>query len=644
MLIYTYDFNIAAFIFILLLNLIFFLKQVYHSKRNSIFHVMLLISLFTALTEAGYHYFNECSTSIALPFLYLTHLIYYVLFVSVYLAFYIFVLESMETVKLTLFNRLVIVISVAATVILAFLTLFTNCIFYYDSTRLYHQGSFAILWFVLIAFLTICTNIQIHVKRESYNHELMSTAFYLFVLTCILFLLKKQHPDILYTGFVLAVFLFILFFYVDNDDLYFDKTVGCYNNRAFIDKATSFLTNKKTFTIVSFTVNEYAYVGQVLGQQATDMLNKSIARFLYKSFGKSNIYALYQVGYALFTDSDPREINQVIKAIQTYFHEPLSLNGRLELLNPVFCIAMDPYFAKNGQQIIDEISNTFMDMKKSKANTIAYATGNYLSKVQREQQVIYAMKKAMERDSFEVYYQPIYDLDTRSVRSLEALLRLNDEELGFIPPDEFIQIAEHNGMIIDISSIAFRKVCAFIHDNDIKSLGIDYIEFNLSIVECDNPMLASDLLHVMYDYDVSPSQLNFEITETSEAHNVGELIRNMERLIEAGSTFSMDDYGTGYSTTHYLIKLPLHIVKIDKSILWPAMKDEKSYNVLRQLIATIKSIDKKIVVEGVETQEMVDTLDKLKCDYLQGYFYSKPIPADEIVKYLKYTNQKLQSD
>ena len=139
-------------------------------------------------------------------------------------------------------------------------------------------------------------------------------------------------------------------------------------------------------------------------------------------------------------------------------------------------------------------------------------------------------------------------------------------------------------------------------------------------------------------------QLNFEITETSEAHNVGELIRNMERLIEAGSTFSMDDYGTGYSTTHYLIKLPLHIVKIDKSILWPAMKDEKSYNVLRQLIATIKSIDKKIVVEGVETQEMVDTLDKLKCDYLQGYFYSKPIPADEIVKYLKYTNQKLQSD
>ena len=137
--------------------------------------------------------------------------------------------------------------------------------------------------------------------------------------------------------------------------------------------------------------------------------------------------------------------------------------------------------------------------------------------------------------------------------------------------------------------------------------------------------------------------MNFEITETAQAHNVNELIRNMENLIMAGSTFSMDDYGTGYSTTHYLIKLPLHIVKIDKSILWPAMKDQKSYNVLRQLVATIKSIDKKIVVEGVETQEMVDLLDKLNCDFLQGYFYSKPVPAQEIISYLRYANQVCES-
>lgn len=422
--------------------------------------------------------------------------------------------------------------------------------------------------------------------------------------------------------------------------MYLDKTVECYNNRAFIEKTADYFKHQKSFIVLSFTIKEYAYIDQVLGQDSVEALTRRITQFLHKTFGKHNIYALYNIGYAMFLERNQTDIDQVIQTIQAHFREPFSLGGRLEILSPIFCLAEDPYFAKNGQQIIDEIQNTFADMNKNKSHTITYATGKYLSIVQREQQVIYAMKKAIELNSFEVYYQPIYDLEDKSIRSLEALLRLNDDELGFIPPDEFIQIAEKNGMIIDISSIAFRKVCAFIHDNDIKSLGIDYVEYNLSSVECENPMLANDLLDVMNEFGVSPAQVNFEITETAQAHNVKELIHNMERLIESGSTFSMDDYGTGYSTTHYLIKLPLHIVKIDKSILWPAMKDAKSYNVLRQLVATIKSIDKKIVVEGVETQEMVDVLDELNCDYLQGYFYSKPIPADQIINYLKDAKNK----
>lgn len=615
------------------------MKQIFHNKKNMIFHVMLITGLISTLTEAWCYALYKHPNA-PLPLLYLILFIHLVYYTGVFITFYFFVLETIHPGVRTFGNKLVIITSVGATFLFSITTILANCTFHHSSNGAFFSEILSFIWFALFIFLILNSLITIYRNRKLNNVYLKLACCYLFIVTIFLFYIKRTYSHILLSGFSNAIFLFFLFISNDNDEMYLDKVIGCYNNRAFIEKSADYFEHKKSFTILSFTIKEYAYIDQVLGQDSVEALNRRITQFLFKTFGKHNIYALYNIGYAMFLDSNETEVDQVMQAIKAHFCEPFSLNGRLEILSPIFCLAEDPYFAKNGQQIIDEIQNTFADMNKNKSHTITYATGKYLSIVQREQQVIYAMKKAIELNSFEVYYQPIYDLEDKSIRSLEALLRLNDDELGFIPPDEFIQIAEKNGMIIDISSIAFRKVCAFIHDNDIKSLGIDYVEYNLSSVECENPMLANDLLDVMNEFGVSPAQVNFEITETAQAHNVKELIHNMERLIESGSTFSMDDYGTGYSTTHYLIKLPLHIVKIDKSILWPAMKDAKSYNVLRQLVATIKSIDKKIVVEGVETQEMVDVLDELNCDYLQGYFYSKPIPADQIINYLKDAKNK----
>ena len=637
---YIYDFNIAAFIFLLSLNVIFHLKQIFHNKKNKIFHVMLITGIMSTITEAGY-YASYQHSNVPIPFLALIVFIHLAYYTGVFIAFYFFVIETIHPGVRTFWNKFVIITSSVATFLFSVITILANTTFRHSSNGTFLKDIVSFIWFALFMFLILNSLITIYRNRNLNNVYLKFACCYLFIVTILLFYIKLTYPHVLLSGFSNAIFLFFLFISNDNDEMYLDKTVGCYNNRAFIEKSAHYFKHNKSFIVLSFTIKEYAYVDQVLGQESVEALNRRVTQFLFKTFGKHNIYALYNIGYAMFLERSQTDIDQVIQTIKVHFREPFSLGGRLEILSPIFCLAEDPYFAKNGQQLIDEINNSFADMNKNKSHTVTYATGKYLSIVQREQQVIYAMKKAIELNSFEVYYQPIYDLEDKSVRSLEALLRLNDEELGFIPPDEFIRIAEKNGMIIDISSIAFRKVCEFIHDNDIKSLGIDYVEYNLSIVECDNPMLANDLLDVMNEFGVSPSQVNFEITETAQAHNVKELIHNMERLIESGSTFSMDDYGTGYSTTHYLIKLPLHIVKIDKSILWPAMKDAKSYNVLRQLVATIKSIDKKIVVEGVETQEMVDVLDELKCDYLQGYFYSKPVPADQIINYLKYANQKV---
>lgn len=628
----SYEFNIAALILLFFLVFLLLLKQIYPNKKSRIFQLMVFLAFFSTGSETGSLYLyliHKTNFNVIYNFLYLLYLVTYS---STFVTYFSYITQITEDGIKHSFSRITFFTSIFLLVILTILTPFIG--FSSDSVCDYHSGLLYFIWHAVPILLTFTLLLKLSISDQKHNHLLLFSTFFLLMATILVMLIQYIHPTLFLSNFTIAIFLFFLYFTLNNSETYIDKYLNCYNNKAFIEYVQMNQRKNKSFSVLAIQFDEYTYIDQVIGADILDTIIKDLKNYLTHTYGRKNVYALYNIGFAMFLDNKQETVEKTMKTIQDYFNKAFHLGTNTENLTPIFCIVKDPSFAQNGHQLIDEVNNCFHEMKKNKSGMVTYATGKYLAIVQREQQVIHAMKKAIKYDTFEVYYQPIFDIKSQRVRSMEALLRLKDEELGFIPPDEFIVIAEKNGMIIDISEIAFRKVCAFIHDYNIKSLGIDYIEYNLSIVECDNQALAPNLLAIMKEYDVDPAQINFEITETAQAYNLNDLTRNMEVLIHAGSTFSMDDYGTGYSTTQYLIHLPLHIVKIDKSILWPAMKDEKSYNVLSQLVATLKSIEKKIVVEGVETEEMVSLLEKLNCDYLQGYYYSKPVPADEIIKYL----------
>ena len=199
-------------------------------------------------------------------------------------------------------------------------------------------------------------------------------------------------------------------------------------------------------------------------------------------------------------------------------------------------------------------------------------------------------------------------------------------------------MAEQNGMIIEIGELVFREVCSFIKTQDMKALGLDYIEVNLSFVQCIQENLAQRLTDIMREYGIDPHQINFEITETASSVKAQTLQKNMDQLISLGSTFSMDDYGTGFATANYLVNLPFELVKIDKSILWSAMEDQDAFIILRHTVEMLNALRKKIIVEGVETQKMVEVLTEMHCDYLQGFLYSKPLPEEDFIRFLSDKN------
>lgn len=184
------------------------------------------------------------------------------------------------------------------------------------------------------------------------------------------------------------------------------------------------------------------------------------------------------------------------------------------------------------------------------------------------------------------------------------------------------------------------EVCRFIASDNFREIGLDYIEINLSVAQCMHGDLADKVLDTMKKYNVSPDQINLEITETAVSYGQNIMKNNLDKLSNAGISFSLDDYGTGYSNMRRVIQLPLKIVKLDKSFV-DEQNNPKMWIMIQNTVKMLKDMNMEIVVEGIEDEEMVDQFSALECDFIQGYYFSRPVPEDEFVEFIRKAHIKV---
>ena len=242
--------------------------------------------------------------------------------------------------------------------------------------------------------------------------------------------------------------------------------------------------------------------------------------------------------------------------------------------------------------------------------------------------------KAIKDGNVKMYYQPIYDVHTGTFHSAEALARIIDPEYGLISPGIFIPAAEAQGLIIPLGDVVMEEVFRFISQNDLEALGLSYIEINLSVAQCMENNLPEKVKALQEKYKIHPEQVNLEITETV-FENISEIMmENVKELTRMGYSFALDDYGIGYSSIQRVNHLPLQLIKIDKSMLDEA-DHENGRIILESTVKMMQNIGKNLVVEGAETFEMVETLKRMSTDYIQGFYFSKPLPEEDFVNFLK---------
>lgn len=431
-------------------------------------------------------------------------------------------------------------------------------------------------------------------------------------------------------SFGVACACMIMLYSMKSPDEIYDNTTSIYKKYMIRDLTFDF-DRKKGFTCLFVNIQNVTALEETYGEIPVNVLLRQVVDYFKRLHSSAVVYRLKEDYFVVkFKASDEKTLSKVKDRLSDRlaadWHSG-DINTKLMASVVVVCVPED---------VKDE--NEFRSLSRLIANSKlapgAMITVDEFGKQDKEVEILAAVKKATKNKTFKVYYQPIYDTKKKKIVAAEALIRLIDDELGFISPEIFIPLAEREGYILEIGRFVFEEVCRFYSESKLKNRGIDYIEVNLSAIQCMHSELANEFIEIMQEHGLTFDQINFEITETSAMDSNIAVTQNMNCFVDNGVDLSLDDYGTGYSNLSYLYHLPFSFVKIDKSILWSAEKNEKASITLENIFKMAKNLSMKIVVEGVETEEHIKKLLNLECDYFQGYYFSKPVPGKDFVDYV----------
>ena len=632
---YIVEYEIAAILLSLAVLFSFFRKKLVNTRLTKVFFALVMNVLLTASIDLFVIHLHERVLAQHLWLDYLFNEIYYILITSFSLIFYDCIRTTLTgSIVRTKFKtvRYAVPISVATICILS--TPWTKMIFYFDEEMQFIKGwGYQIMYLVAaIYFLSALYKIILYRKQSSVSQRI---TVYFYVTMCVTsVVIQTFNPQLIITGFIASVSTMMVFLALVNPTNYFDKETDILNLPAFRDVFDQYKFRNKPFRIIGVQIIGIRNLVETIGlEKKTEILRQFVLK-LKNACGKYTLYRVSTSRIYVFIPDDDKIEKRIIDNIHKIFEDSILMGDFRISLTEHIAIYKYPDDSVELADAEDLIRSTLSSIYNEEPCTVVHVNQKVLAKKSRELQILQVMKKAVRRGDFYIVYQPIYSFEQNRFTTAEALVRLENDELGEVSPEEFIPIAEQNGMILQIGEFVFETVCRFVLHHKIWEKGIEYIHVNLSVIQCMQEKLADQLFRIMDLYNLDYRYINLEVTESAAIASSEVLMDNMNRLIERNMNFSLDDFGTGFSNTATLIKYPFHTIKLDKGMVWDAMHNKKAEIILKNTIEMVKMLNMEIVAEGAETPEQVEKLREMGVDFVQGYYYSKPISRDDFLKLL----------
>jgi diguanylate cyclase (GGDEF)-like protein len=424
---------------------------------------------------------------------------------------------------------------------------------------------------------------------------------------------------------------------------YHDALTGLPNRNFFLDQLKELLQKTKENTEINFAVlfldlRNFKTINDSLGHNMGDRLIKNVAKRLESMIREEDMVARFsgdKFGVILTDLLSREEATGFADRLAKRLAEPYTLDGRQVFTSAKVGIAYGNSKYPEAEDILRDADIAMYYAKDNNENYVIFDQKMHVRAVTRLQ-LETDLRFAIERNEFELYYQPIIALDTASLTGFEALVRWNHPQRGLVPPNEFIPISESTGLIIPMTVQILHSACEQVTkwQKELGSAKPLSVAVNLSGKHFGHPALVEQITTVISETGISPSSLKLELTESAVMDNAEAAISMLKQIKETGVQVSIDDFGTGYSSLSYLHRFPIDLLKVDRSFVSAMEENSENGEIVRTVIALAKALGLKVVAEGIESIHQFHQLRILGCEYGQGYLFSKPLPVPEIQRLL----------
>lgn len=517
----------------------------------------------------------------------------------------------------------------AATLVFGAVAMLQNIGIYDEQGVVYTYGPAVYVTYfyalIMLPAIILCTFIY----KKRMNRNRCTGLRYWITALVVAAIIQFVYNNLLLVGFATSLGIIVLFVSLENPELQLDRQYGCFNGTALSEYLNQLLERGEQFVICDISLDNVS----ILKNKSADIAK--IRRLGNKVLGKNPdvlVFNNLDMNIILIA-KDINAIRRLLKDYVKYFSgmSPRGMESMISIMP-----------RGNLVNSVDDLLKLFSYCRNQKSMSISNNVLFVTEKDVKEFHLIDGMKSeiitALVEDRVEIFLQPIYDIKTGKYSAAEVLVRIRKQNGEYLMPSAFIPVAEANGMIIELGKRVVDKTCSFLADGKAVALGLETVEINLSILQCEQPDLLEDVLAVIARHGIEPNYLCMEVTETASIRSKKLILSNMESFKNIGIRFALDDFGSGQSNFTYLADMPFDILKLDMNLIKSYQVSERARHVIQAVERMAHEMGLSVVAEGVETKEEFDNMRKCGVDSIQGFYFSKPLPVYEFMDFIRRHN------
>ncbi len=622
---WNYDLVIPELVIISTFLVFYFTQPRLPIRLHKSFLFILIIDVATLFFDVG------CTASLEYldnvpPFVYrLTNTIYFFLFIQRVMCFTMFTnIILAKDLRFTKRRIIFYLLPFIAMNLVVLSNLFVDSIFCISETGEYSQGPlYNLIYVCAYYYIALCLFYTVVNRKRLTRGEFVPIIAHNIVLLAG-YSMRILFPTYLLMNFFTLITIIVIYLSFENPTLFIEEKSGAFNKKALLILLREIKPDRQPL-ILGFTIHNYSELREIYSYTQTDKGLSLIGDYLKKTFPNLLPFYLHDGRFVLL-GKNLEEADLIRAYIMQRFEAPWKTDDDIDMLLEIAFTQVKPeLLACDRSVLFNTLLSTLAELDPA-SPAHQYIDFDDIAKNEMNMHIKRAVEIAVEQNSVELFLQPVIDAKTRKLTGAESLARLRDPNGDYIPPPQFIPVAEKNGRINELGEQMFEKTCQFIKSHDLKAMGLSWINVNLSPIQFLRRDLDKRFTAILKKYDIPPEFIHLEITEESMI-DFDLLESQMCKMKASGFVFVLDDYGRGYSNIARMKKCPFINVKLDMEFVWDFFKEKDK--ILPTLVQTIKQMGFTVTAEGIETQEIADAMSDIGCDYLQGFVFSKPIPADE---------------